>query len=67
MNVAAEAVLKDLPDLVLAYGQSDEYRYARLSSLYPSLMEIGFLRNEDYVQLSLRDKSKDLEHEGHVD
>lgn len=26
MNAAAEAVMVDLPDLVLAYGQSDEYR-----------------------------------------
>ena len=26
MNAAAEAVMKELPDLVLAYGQSDEYR-----------------------------------------
>lgn len=28
MNAAAEAVMKELPDLVLAYGNSDEYRYA---------------------------------------
>ena len=63
--MAAEAVLKDLPDLVLAYGQSDEYRYARLSSLCPSLMEIGFLRNECYVQLRHRDKAEDLEHVEH--
>jgi tRNA(His) guanylyltransferase len=27
MNEAAEAVMKELPDLVLAYGNSDEYRY----------------------------------------
>ncbi|KAF1954641.1 Thg1-domain-containing protein [Byssothecium circinans] len=27
MNVAAEAVMKDLPDLVLAYGQSDEFSF----------------------------------------
>jgi tRNA(His) 5'-end guanylyltransferase len=27
MNAAAEAVMKELPDLVLAYGNSDEYRY----------------------------------------
>lgn len=26
MNAAAKAVMKDLPDLVLAYGNSDEYR-----------------------------------------
>ena len=28
MNEAAKAVMKELPDLVLAYGNSDEYRYA---------------------------------------
>lgn len=28
MNDAAMAVMKRYPDLVLAYGQSDEYRYA---------------------------------------
>jgi tRNA(His) 5'-end guanylyltransferase len=28
MNAAAEAVMKELPDLVLAFGNSDEYRYA---------------------------------------
>ena len=28
MNEAAEAVMRELPDLVLAYGNSDEYRYA---------------------------------------
>jgi tRNA(His) guanylyltransferase len=28
MNAAAEAVMKELPDLVIAYGNSDEYRYA---------------------------------------
>jgi tRNA(His) 5'-end guanylyltransferase len=27
MNAAAKAVMKELPDLVLAYGQSDEFRY----------------------------------------
>ncbi|KAF2638245.1 Thg1-domain-containing protein [Massarina eburnea CBS 473.64] len=27
MNEAAEAVMKDLPDLVLAYGQSDEFSF----------------------------------------
>jgi tRNAHis guanylyltransferase len=27
MNAAAVAVMKELPDLVLAYGISDEYRY----------------------------------------
>jgi len=29
MNAAAEAVMKELPDLVLAYGNSDEYRYVK--------------------------------------
>ena len=27
MNAAAVAVMKDLPDLCIAYGVSDEYRY----------------------------------------
>lgn len=27
MNEAAEAVMRELPDLVIAYGNSDEYRY----------------------------------------
>ena len=31
MNAAAEAVMKELPDLVLAYGNSDEYRYGKLT------------------------------------
>lgn len=26
MNAAAVAVMKDLPDLIIAYGVSDEYR-----------------------------------------
>ena len=26
MNAAAEAVMRELPDLVLAYGNSDEFR-----------------------------------------
>jgi hypothetical protein len=29
MNAAAHAVMKELPDLVLAYGNSDEYRYVQ--------------------------------------
>lgn len=28
MNEAAEAVMRELPDLVIAYGNSDEFRYA---------------------------------------
>jgi len=30
MNEAAKAVMKELPDLVIAYGNSDEYRYAEI-------------------------------------
>lgn len=30
MNAAAAAVMKDLPDLCIAYGVSDEFRYASL-------------------------------------
>jgi tRNA(His) 5'-end guanylyltransferase len=28
MNAAAQAVMRELTDLVIAYGNSDEYRYA---------------------------------------
>ena len=28
MNVAAKAVVADLPEIIIAYGVSDEYRYA---------------------------------------
>ena len=31
MNEAAEAVMRELPDLVLAYGNSDEYRFVATS------------------------------------
>ena len=31
MNAAAVAVMKELPDLVLAFGNSDEYRYVAFS------------------------------------
>jgi hypothetical protein len=42
MNAAAVAVMKDLPDLVLAYGQSDEYRCVIRSGLTSArLKEIG--------------------------
>ena len=29
MNAAAKAVLAELPDITIAYGISDEYRYGR--------------------------------------
>ena len=45
MNVAAEAVMKDMPDLVLAYGQSDEFRYVALPPTCLRLMAIGFLQD----------------------
>jgi tRNA(His) 5'-end guanylyltransferase len=32
MNAAAVAVMKELPDLVLAYGNSDEFRYVGIFS-----------------------------------
>lgn len=31
MNAAAKAVVSDLPDITIAYGVSDEYRYSLLS------------------------------------
>lgn len=30
MNAAARAVMSELPDITIAYGVSDEYRYALL-------------------------------------
>ena len=39
MNAAAVAVMKELPDLVLAYGNSDEYRYASPHPLERGLFE----------------------------
>lgn len=33
MNAAAEAVLKEIPDICFAYGVSDEYRYG-LASMF---------------------------------
>jgi tRNA(His) guanylyltransferase len=35
MNEAAAAVMNEIPDLVIAYGISDEYRYAMFSSWLP--------------------------------
>ena len=32
MNAAAKAVMTELPDIVIAYGISDEYRYLYLRS-----------------------------------
>lgn len=29
MNAAAVSVMKDLPDLIIAYGVSDEYRFVK--------------------------------------
>lgn len=39
MNTAAEAVMKELPDLVLAYGNSDEFRYVPHVSPYHNMFE----------------------------
>jgi tRNA(His) guanylyltransferase len=33
MNAAAKAVMTELPDIVIAYGISDEYRYPSISCL----------------------------------
>lgn len=35
MNAAAKAVMTDLPDVVMAYGVSDEYRYSLLWGATP--------------------------------
>jgi tRNA(His) 5'-end guanylyltransferase len=39
MNAAAVEVMKELPDLNIAYGVSDEYRF------------VGFLSDTTFVQL----------------
>ena len=36
MDLAAWTVMQEYPDVVLAYGQSDEYRYSLSSELRPS-------------------------------
>jgi tRNA(His) 5'-end guanylyltransferase len=45
MNAAAQAVMKELPDLVLAYGNSDEYRYVQAFCVViqacPRLLAVG--------------------------
>lgn len=33
MNEAAKAVMKELPDLVIAYGNSDEYRCVEMQRI----------------------------------
>lgn len=42
MNAAAVEVMKELPDLCIAYGVSDEYRFV-LSFLYQWILPILFL------------------------
>lgn len=32
MNEAAKAVMTELPELIIAYGISDEYRYAKFNT-----------------------------------
>jgi hypothetical protein len=57
MNAAAEAVMKELPDLVLAYGNSDEFGYVYLhcQHLHPEpafgLRDIGEQPDEQCRQL----------------
>lgn len=33
MNAAAQAVVTDLPEIVIAYGVSDEYRFVKNGTL----------------------------------
>jgi tRNA(His) 5'-end guanylyltransferase len=40
MNAAAQAVMKELPDLVLAFGNSDEYRYVACFSFEHVVFEV---------------------------
>jgi hypothetical protein len=52
MNAAAEAVMKELPDLVLAYGNSDEFRYVKTFILSSSLSETLY-RGRSYARCYL--------------
>jgi tRNA(His) 5'-end guanylyltransferase len=38
MNVAAKAVMAEMPDIIIAYGISDEYRYSELDIRVPALV-----------------------------
>lgn len=42
MNAAAEAVMKELPDLVMAFGNSDEFRYDNSPYYASSLVKAVF-------------------------
>ena len=44
MNAAAKAVMKELPDLVMAFGNSDEFRY-EISPRYPSSLAGAVFRD----------------------
>jgi tRNA(His) guanylyltransferase len=37
MNAAAAGVMREIPEVILAYGMSDEYRYA-VASLYLNII-----------------------------
>jgi len=41
MNAAAQAVMKELPDLVLAFGNSDEYRYVAFFPFEHVMFEVN--------------------------
>lgn len=43
MNRAAQSVMEELRDVVLAFGESDEYRSAQLSRLRKVLNRVSFL------------------------
>ncbi len=43
MNATAAAVMAEIPDLFLAYGVSDEFRYVLLLSLIERSMVFSFL------------------------
>jgi tRNA(His) 5'-end guanylyltransferase len=57
MNAAAEAVMKELPDLVLAYGNSDEFRYVKTFILSSSLSETLY-RGRSYARYHLPASSR---------
>lgn len=65
MNAAATGVLKELPDVVLAYGISDEYRSALLSpknhaTMYDGLICHVALSSIDLVNYSIDERGNPL-------
>lgn len=66
MNAAAMGVLKELPDVVLAYGISDEYRSAsspkNLATMHHGLISLVALSSIDLLNYSIDGRGNMSEH-----